>query len=218
MAYNLLDLRSRVRTKIKDTSYSATSIDGFINDAIIEISDLFIWKQFNKVVEGTLTADDYTFEQQSDHQTTSKLVLIDPDDTTRYFNMTKYRMPWQRFFEVYPAPDTRDSGLPANWTEYGDQIYFNCPVDKAYKLRQFYQKIPTDLAEDADVPELPTNFREAIVLGGSYRCEEERGNYDIAGILQNRFNDRVSDLMTRFANDTLEGPDTVVMPGRRMVD
>jgi hypothetical protein len=62
------------------------------------------------------------------------------------------------------------------------------------------------------------NFREAIVLGASYRCEEERGNYDIAGVLQNRFNDRVSDLITRFANDTLAGPDTVIMPGRHNED
>jgi hypothetical protein len=70
------------------------------------------------------------------------------------------------------------------------------------------------MADDTDVPNLPQNFREAIVLGASYRCEEERDNYDIAGILQNRFNDRVSDLIMQFANDTLAGPDTVILPGR----
>ncbi len=215
MAYNLLDLRSRVRTKIKDTSYSAATIDGYINDAIVEIADLYPWIYFQKVVSGALTVDEHTYEQQSDHQTTSKLVLIHPTQTTSFWDITKYRYPWEEFFDKYPAPDQLDSSQPVYWTEYGNQIYFNCPASLAYTLRQFYQKIPTELEADADIPELPKNFREAIVLGAAYRCEEERDNYDISAIVQNRFNDRVSDLMMRFPNDTMAGPDTVIMPGRR---
>lgn len=212
MAYNLLDLRSRVRVKIKDSSYSATTIDGFINDAITEIADLYPWVYFQKLVAGSLTVGDYTYEQQPDHQITSKLILINPTGNTSYWDITDYRMPWQDFFNAFPSPDSLDNAQPAYWTEYGNQLYFNCPVDIAYTLRQFYQKVPTELVSDADIPELPQNFREAIVLGASYRCEEERDNYDIAGVLQNRFNDRVSDLMMRLANDAMAGPDTVVMP------
>jgi len=48
-------------------------------------------------------------------------------------------------------------------------------------------------------------------LGASYRCEEERDNYDIAAVLQNRFNDKISDLMTRLANTTSAGPDTIIL-------
>jgi hypothetical protein len=212
MAYNLLDLRTRVLTKIKDTSYSASTIDGFINDAIVEIADLYPWTYFQKVVSGALTVDEYTYEQQSDHQTTSKLILIHPTNTTSFWDITKYRKTWEEFFDIYPAPENLDSAQPVYWTEYGDQLYFNCPADLAYTLKQFYQRIPTELSADADVPDLPQNFREAIVLGAAYRCEEERGNDDIAAVRQNRFNDRVSDLIMRFSNDTLTGPDTVVMP------
>jgi hypothetical protein len=215
MAYSLLDLRSRVRTKIKDSSYAAATIDGFINDAILEIADLYPWSYFQKIISGALTVDEHTYDQQTDHQSTSMLILLDPTSPTSYLNITGYRKPWQRFFETFPAPDTHDSSQPLYWTEYGNQIYFNCPADKAYLLRQLYQKLPTELTADADVPELPWNFREVIVLGAAYRCEQERDNYDIAAILQNSFNDRVSDLMMRFANDTMAGPDTVIMPGRR---
>ena len=213
MAYDLLDLRSRVRTKIKDSSYPAATIDGYINDAIVEIADLYPWIYFQKLISGSLTVGEHTFEQQTDHQSTTKMVLIHLTNTTSNWDITKYRKPWEKFFHTFPAPDNLSNSQPYYWTEYGNQIYFNCPADLAYTLRQYYQKIPTELSDDADVPELPQNFREAIVLGASYRCEEERDNYDIAAVLQNRFNDRVSDLIMRFANDTMTGPDTIVMPG-----
>lgn len=214
MAYNLLDLRTRVRAKIKDTAYPSATIDGFINDALAEIADLYMFKQFQKVVSGTLTVNEHTFEQQEDHQLTTRMVLVDPLTNTPT-DITKKRLDSDTFFELYPTPDLNAAGFPSHWTEYGDQIYFNCPVDKAYELRQFYQKIPAELSGDTSVPELPMNFREVIVLGASYRCEEERQNYDIAAVLENRFNDRVGDLIMRFANQTAEGPDTVINPGRR---
>lgn len=212
MAYNLLDLRSRVRTKIKDNSYSAATIDGYINDAIVEIGDLYPWTYFQELNSDTLTIDSNTYTQQANHQTTTKLVLLNPTTPTSNWDITKYRKPWEDFFNRYPAPDTLDSSQPIYWTEYGNKIHFNCPSNLAYLLRQYYQKVPTELSADADVPELPRNFREAIVLGASYRCEEERDNYDIAAIIENRFGNRVSDLIMRLANDTMTGPDTVITP------
>jgi hypothetical protein len=213
MAYNLLDLRTRVRTKIKDSSYSAATIDGYINDAQVEIADLYPWKYFQKIVAGDLTVGEYTYVQQDDHQITTRLILIHPTSTTSYWDMTKYYRPHESFFNIFPAPDAQDNSQPAYWTEYGNQIYFNSPVNLAYTMRQYYQKIPTELSSDSSIPELPISFREALVLGAAYRCEEERDNYDIAATLQNRFNDRVADLMNRFANETMTAPDTIVQPG-----
>jgi hypothetical protein len=218
MAYNLLTLRNLVRAKIKDTSYSAATIDGFINDAQTEIADLYPWKYFQKVVSGALTVGEYTYEQQDDHQTTEQLILIHPTDAGSYWNLTKRYLPEKTFFDLYPNPESQDDAQPYSWTEYGDQIYFNCPVNLAYILRQYYRKLPTELSNDLDVPELPQNFREALVLGAAYRCEEERENYDIAAVLQNRFNDRVGDLINRHSNTTLTGPDTVILPPRSTGD
>lgn len=213
MAYNLLDLRTRVRNKIKDTSYPAATIDGFINDAQQEIADLYVWKYFGKIAAGSLTVGEYTYENQADHQTTTRLVLVDPDNPQSHWNLTDEFITSDDFFDRFIAPDTKDNAKPGYWTEYGNQIYFNCPVDRNYTLRQYYQKIPDELVADDSVPELPINFREVLVLGASYRCEEERDNYDIAAVLQNRFNDRVGDLINRFTNDTMVGPDVVVTPG-----
>lgn len=219
MAYNLLDLRSRVRTKIKDTSYPAATIDGFINDAIEEIAGLYPFKYFAKLdTSGVLVVGDNTYTNPADHQSTARLILVHPTTDTTHWDITKYRKKNDEFFDLWPAPDTLDNSQPVYWTEYGNKIYFDCPSDLAYVVRQHYQRFPTELDDDADVPDLPRNFREAIVLGASYRCEEERDNYDIAGVLQNRFNDKVSDQIMAQANDTMTGPDAVVMPGTQRSD
>ena len=215
MAYDLQDLRIRVQSKIKDSSYSASVIDGFLNDAQQEIADLYPWTYFQKIVSGALTIGEYTYEQQSDHEITERLILLHPTDPDWYFNITKNYLPHESFFSRYPAPDTQDNSQPYEWTEYGDQLYFNCPVNLAYVLRQYYRKTPTELAADGDVPELPRSFREALVLGAAYRCEEERDNYDIAAVLQRRFEEKMADLILRHANTTLAGPDTIVMPGKK---
>lgn len=213
MAYNLLDLRTRVRTKIKDSSYSAATIDGYINDAIVEIADLYPWIYFQEVSSRSLTLHSSTITQPTDHQSTTKLVLIHPTQTTRFWDITKYRKVWEEFYDIYPAPEnTTTYSQPIEWTEYGNQIQFNCRADLAYTLKQFYQRTPTELSANADVPDLPQNFREAIVLGASYRCEEERGNYDIATVIENRFGTKTGDLIMRFANDSMSGPDTIVAP------
>lgn len=214
MAYDLQDLRTRVRSKIKDTSYSSSTVDGFINDAQQEIADLYPWTYFQKVISGALTIGEHTYEQQSDHEITERLILLHPTDTDWYINLTKHYLPHEKFFGLYPAPDTQDNSQPYEWTEYGDQLYFNCPVNIAYVLRQYYRKTPTELSADGDVPELPRAFREALVLGAAYRCEEERDNYDIAAVLRQRFEDKVSDLMVRHSNTTLAAPDTVILPPR----
>jgi len=210
MAYNLLDIRNKVRSKIKDSSYSGPTIDGFIDDAQMEIADLYPWSYFQKSVSGTLSVGDYTYELQDDHQITERLILIHPTNSNSYWNITKNYLPEDKFYSVYPSPDSQDNSQPHYWTEYGDQRYFNCPVDLAYILRTYYRKVPTELTADTDVPELPRNFREALVLGAAYRCEEERDNYDIAAVLENRFTTKISDMITRMANTTSTGPDTII--------
>ena len=215
MAYNLLDLRSRVRTKIKDSSYSASTIDGYINDAIVEIADLYPWTYFQGHSVDDLVVGDSTHPLPTEHQVTTKLILVHPTQSQSYWDITRYYKSWEEFLDVYPVASSLDNSQPHSWTIYGGELLFNAPSDLAYTLRHYFQKTPTEITADADVPELPVNFREAIVLGAAYRCEEERDNYDIAAVLQNRFNDRVADLITRLANDTMTGPDVVVSPNTR---
>lgn len=214
MAYNLLDLRTRVRAKIKDSAYPQDTIDGFIYDAIVEIAELYPFKYFEKRRDYVSSVGATTYSHLPDHETTNTLIIVDPD-TLKASNITRYYIPSEEFFDVYANYSTNQQGMPESWTEYGGVIYFNRPLNKAYTIRELYQKIPDELTDVNAVPEVPISFRELIVLGAAYRCEEERGNDDIAAIRQNRFNDRMGDMILRQSNDTLTGPDAIVYPGGR---
>lgn len=215
MAYNLADIRTRVRTKIKDRNYSGDTIDQFINDAIIEIADLYLWRYFQKKSEDSLGVGETAVKYPKDHQVTRRLILVDSSDPKRYWNLKDFYLEEDVFFGRFPTPEVYDNSQPTYWTVYGDYIYFNCPANINYTLHHYYQRVPADLSNDNDVPSLPVNFREAIVLGASYRVEQERDNYDIGGVLQGIFDDRVGDLVTRLTNNTLAGPDTIILPARR---
>jgi hypothetical protein len=206
VAYDLQDLRNRVRRKLKDNSYNGGDIDNFLNDAQTEIADLFHWPFFQKTVEGALTVDEYTYEQQSDHQLTNHIILIDPDNTTQSRNISKGYLTPDDFFERFPNPGAIPSAWPSYWTEYGDQVYFSCPVDKEYLFRQHYYRLPSDMATDNSTPDLPIDFREALVLGAHYRAEEQRDNYDFSAIVQKKFEDKVNDLIERYSTRQLAVP------------
>jgi hypothetical protein len=217
VSYNLLDLRTRVRRKLKDNSYNSGDIDNFLNDTQQEIANLFYWPFLEKTIEGALTIGEHTFEQQSDHQSTFKLLLLHQTDLTNYTDLTKSFLNHQNFFDMYPTPDRNTSGKPSHWTEWGDQLYFNCPVDVAYILRQYYYKLPTDMTSDTDEPDFPQDFREVLVLGAHYRAEEQRDNYDVSGVVEGKFADKLSDLIERYASRQMAGPDMVIHGGYPLI-
>ena len=44
-------------------------------------------------------------------------------------------------FEQNVDPAINTPGLPTQWTEFGNQIYFDRPADKAYQFRQDTTKL-----------------------------------------------------------------------------
>lgn len=214
MAYNRLDILSRVRIKIKDQAYSATAINGFIDDAQQEIAELYPFECLSTFIEDSLSTGDYVFTLDDEVQSIKKLILVDPDDTGSHRDLSDSYLPLKDFLATFPVPDSRPEAQPVYWTQHNTELWFNCPPDKDYDVRIVAQKIPADLAEDTSIPDLPISFREALVLGAAYRCEEERDNYDIAATLKQRFEDKVSDIINRSANTTMAAPDTVIIGGR----
>lgn len=210
MAYQLSDLRQRVRGKLKDTSFNQTYVDDALNDAQLEIAGLFPWKHLEKIVSGALTVNEYTFEQQDDHQITTRLVLVHPTIDTSSFDISKNYLNPDDFFDRFPVPDAYASGRPYHWTEYGDQIYFDKPSDLAYLLRQYYNRLPVDMTADADVPDFTRDFREALVLGAWYRCEQQRRNFDYSALIERQFQDKIEDLITKLANRQMAVPEVVI--------
>lgn len=162
--------------------------------------------------------DDYTFEQQDDHQTTIGGVLVSPLSATNNVVLDENNYLGHReFFARYPDPSALSSSMPMYWTEFGDQIYFNCPVNVAYVLTQRYFRIPTDMSANDDVPDVPVTFRELLELWALYRAEKYRGNHDVAATYKQEFEDGLEAMVLKFAPATSVGP-TIWRDVRRSVN
>jgi hypothetical protein len=207
LAYNLLDLTSAVQDDLKDSSFNSTRIRRYLNHGQKIIFGTHEFKFTEKSVSGSLTIGEHTYEQQSDHEATIGGVLINPSATTSYWVMdeTNY-LGYREFFARNPDPSVNTNARPSEWTEFGDQIYFNCPVDKAYIFKQRYYRIPTDMTTDASVPDVPVTFRELLELWADYRGEKYRGNHDIAATYKQEFEDGLEAMAMRYGPVTSVGP------------
>ncbi len=207
MAYTVLDLQTAVQDDLKDSSFSTTRILRYLNYGQLAIFNTHMFKFCEKAVTGPLTIGEYTYDQQADHQATIGGVVIDGTSTNvRFYLDEDTYMPHRDFFEQYPDPSLETANLPVAWTEFDDQVYFNCPVDKAYNFTQRYFKFPAALVDATDVPTVPQSFRELLELYAAYRAEKYRGNHDVAATYKQDFEDGLENMVLRYANPTQVAP------------
>ncbi len=207
LAYTLLDLVTTVQDDLKDSSFSATRIKRYLNYAQELIFNTHMFRFTEKSVVGSLTIGEYTYDQQTDHQVTIGGVLVDPIDSTQKVILDERNyLPHREFFAAFPDPSAEDNGMPGFWTEFGSQIYFNVPVDKAYTFRQRYYRFPTLMSSDSDVPEIPQAFRDLLEFYALFRAEKYRGNHDVAATYKQEYEDGLENMTIRYANVTAVAP------------
>lgn len=218
MAYNTLDLQTSVQDDLKDASFSMTRILRYLNYGQQTIFHTHMFRFCEKSVSGSLTIGRYTYDQQTDHETTIGGSLVDPANAARLFTLDDDTyLAHREFFARFPDPSLNPNGMPAYWTELGTQLYFDRPVDVAYTFKQRYFRTPTTLTTDAQVPDLPVAFREILELYALFRAEKYRGNHDIAGTYKQDFDDGLENMVLRYAEATQVGP-TVMGSNRVRID
>ena len=215
MSYILLDLQTTLQDDLKDPNFSASRLTRYLNYGQLWIFNTHSFRFCQKSVSGALTIGNYEYNQQTDHQTTIGGVLIDPANVKRVFelNNTTYK-PHREFFELIPDPSSVTAAMPSMWTEYAGQIYFNCPVDKAYTFNQRYYRVPVSLVNATDVPTVPESFRELLELYAQFRAEGYRGNRDVAIMIEGQMNNLLESMVLRYSPATSVGP--VKMRGARV--
>lgn len=219
LAYNLLDLTTAVQDDLKDPSFSSSRIARYLNRGQTQIFNTHRFKFCEKAVTGVLTIGEYTYEQQADHQTTIGGILVDPALSTHYVVLDNENYSAHRdFFFHYPAVQDAPNGMPSSWTEYGNQIYFDRPADKAYIFRQRYYRTPTAMSAGTDVPDVPEGFRELLEFYALYRSEKYRGNHDVAATYKQDFEDGLESMGLRYGSATLVGPHTMTNYRTRTYD
>lgn len=184
MAYTLAGIRQRViEDKLDDTSYDTAIVDRFINDAQRSIFNQYELPFTEKVFAGILPDGGYIFTFPTDYQMTQALKITDPTRNVR--DITDLYLPFRQFNRAYPVPLNNPEGPPTAWTLHGNKLYLNQPTDQAYTLELYYIKKPATLANDTDVPELPSEWEELLVLGAYYRVLERNEDFDLASFYKN---------------------------------
>jgi hypothetical protein len=201
LAYQLSDLITKVQNKIKDTGFSSSVITDFINDAQFDLFNEYglpameashnytLSPGSSDITAGAGLPTDYViakdvilttagYEKQLPYRDIESLDFTHPDqdDTTRNpANVPRY---WYFFAEtprVYPAPNI------------------------AHTITLRYEKTPTELSDSTDVPDVPANFREFLVLAAAGRVMEVKDNYDQAAYLLGRADTLARKLVSKYS-------------------
>lgn len=202
MAYTLSNLVSQVQAKLDDTGFSSGTIKQFINDTQREIfnsytlrfmeSSTTLTATIGSAVAGTLPAD---------YQIAIDLRITAP------VNYAKLLLPidYKELDSYNPAQTT--NGVPSYWYEFGTSISTDVPAVSALTYTLRYYRTPTELLADADVPVIPSEFQEVLVLGAFKRCLQLNDSYDQAAVIQiNEFDPLISRMVQRFGPRQQGGP------------
>ena len=109
------------------------------------------------------------------------------------------------------------------YTQIGNTIHFYLPKenmcngdgpepDQFYTLKIYYLAKPVKLVNDTDVPLIPAEYGEILVLGALTRAERRRGNYDFAQIYENHKNELITNMAMRYGPRQLEGENRARIP------
>lgn len=218
MAYTVTDITSKVQRRIKDTSYSSTEILDYLNDTQRDVFNEYRLP-FMQTSQGYTLTTNVSDITNGTGLPANFAQAIDLTLTTAGTESTLPYLPYQVVNERYPDPtDTtvHPSNIPEYWYKFGETIRVFPTPNAAYTATLYYYKSPAELTLGADVPEIPPEFEEILVVGPAYRIMQIKDNYDIAGILENKYMELLDKLVAKYSL-TQAGHSTQMRINRRTV-
>lgn len=217
MSYTLSTIRNRVlEDKLDDVNFSAQTVDNFINDTQRAIFNEYELPFTEKVFSGVLPSGGSLFEFPGDYQVQQSLMVTAPNGEEK--DITKNYLGFRQFNSLYPVPAENEAGEPSHWTIHGGKLYLSRPTDDNYTLTLYYIRKPAKLEDDGDVPEIPEEFEEALVLGAYYRCLGRNEDFDQAEyIKRGDYADEINKMLNRYSRKQQGTPTVMRQPLRRRV-
>lgn len=203
MDYTLQALIRRVQTdKLDDEEFDTGIITRFINDTQRDIFNQYELSFQEKIFAGTLPSASTMFNVPSDLALLQRAVLT---NGTHVQDITSKYMPWRDFVQMHPDPSANPAGDVTNWTSYAGNIILNCPQEDEQTLTMYYIKKPVVLTTGTQVPEIPQEFEELLVLGAYIRCLKFNEDNDQAAYHEIEYNKLLDLLVTRYGGRVSPG-------------
>lgn len=201
MEYNLAGLRQRVLVdKLDDEEFDPQIVDNFINDTQRDIFNQFELPFQERIFQGAIPVGSTMFQLPSDVAQIQSQTL---SGVSRFANLN---MPWREFFMAYPDASNETPAAPSRWTLYAGNVLLNAPTDQEYTMTLFYIRKPKVLAEDGDVPEIPEEFSELLILGAYRRILERNEDFDLAATVNAQYQSILTQLVNRYGFRQSNGP------------
>lgn len=218
MSYILSDIRTKVRNRVRDSAYDSTEITNYLNDTQNDV--------FNEYrLPFMETTQDYTLATGTADITNGSALpanFVLPIDLILTSNGREKTIPIKDVRQMdmdhpdYENNTSQPSGEPQAAYKYGQTIRVYPEPDQAYTVTLRYYKKPTLLSADADIPSLPSEFEELLVIGASYRVLQVKDNYDQAGVLENKYKEMLDKLVMKYARNQTGQP-TLMRINRNIV-
>lgn len=196
--YNLGGLIDRLQVRLDDEEYPDSTITQFLNDALFD----------------ALGEAHYQFLEKTYFATTqqSGLLLLPPDfqslvTMTAKIDNNVWPFEYMDYKDFLNRP--KDSGTKNYcFTIYGKNLYYNVPDvsdetdengdERFYEITLYYIAKPLPLVNSTDVPIIPYEFGEVLVMGALARAERLRDNFDYAAIYENKYDELVTNMKLRY--------------------
>lgn len=212
MSYQLSTVRSRVQAKLDNTSFDAATLTQFINDGqrwIFNHSRMSFNEREATTVTTTVGSTALT-GLPADMAEPISLRVFTP---VNYAALIPY-MEYEDVDTVYPNVSLIGTGLPIAWTSFNLVPVLVNAADQVYTLRLKYIHTPAELVNDTDVPEVPEQFSEVLVLTAYRRALEHDDNFDQAGVIQQQIGQEIIDMNSRYRRQA--GVPHIMRQGRRI--
>jgi hypothetical protein len=203
LAYQTSDIVTKVQQRVRDTGFSSTQIIDYLNDTQNDIFNEYRLPFMETSQNYTLTVGVSDITNGSNLPTDYTQALDLFNTYTGYEQIISYK-DIREIDYLYPDPDDttlHTTTAPRYWYFYAQTIRVFPKPDKAYTLTLRYYKKPTLLVNSSDVPSLPSQFQELLVIGAAYRVLQTKDNYDQAGILQNKYDEILAKLVMQTAQN-----------------
>lgn len=205
MEYNLAGIRQRVVVdKLDDEEFDPQIVDNFINDTQRNIFNQYELSFQEKIFSGTIPTGSTMFKFPDDVALVQSQVVTAPDGSQR--SLKDGYIPFRDFNRMYPTQSNGTPGAINYWTLYANNMITSVPTDQEYTMNIFYIKKPKTLTQNGDVPEIPEEFAELLVLGAYMRILSRNEDTDLKTSVEAEYNQQLNMLVNRYGYRQADGP------------
>lgn len=196
MSYNLGTTIGKVQNKLDDAGFSSSILIDFANDTQRELfnSHFFQFMEDSETFVLTPgTADIGTLP--TNLQLPINLRISSPA------TMAKVLQPItaDEYDELYSSNAINVQGTPNQWIPFESAISVYPIPSSAITLTMRYYRVPVEMTTTTDVPEIPSEFQEVLVLGMYKRALEYNDSFDQSAFIDVKMAKLVDDMSRRYS-------------------